>query len=127
VQVVLVVSLFLVVTLGLLAFAVIRLRTEGTGRATTAVALAMGSSLTLLAVLVTLCKVTALQLSGLAGYAPYGLAAVVYVGLLIWFVLRRRPASVASVVTAGATAMIPGFYLALLVALVVSCSFGDCI
>ena len=126
-QVVLVVSLFLLVTLGLLAFAVVRLRTEGTGSATTAVALAMGSSLTLLAVLLVLGKATALRLSGMAEYAPYGLTVVVYVGLLIWFVLRRRPVSVASVVTAGATAMIPGFYLALLVALVVSCSFGDCI
>ena len=126
-QVVLAVSLFLLVTLGLLAFAVVRLQTEEIGSATTAVALATGSSLTLLAVLVALGKLTTLRLSGLAGYAPYGLAVVVYVGLLIWFVLRRRPASVASVVTAGATAMIPGFYLAMLVALVVSCSFGDCI
>jgi len=87
----------------------------------------MGSSLTLLAVLVTLGKLTALRLSGMVGYAPYGFAAVVYVGVLIWFVLRRRPASVAAVVTAGATALVPGFYLALLIALVVSCSFGDCI
>ena len=126
-QVVLVVSLFLLVTLGLLAFAVVRLRTERTGSATTAVALATGSSLTLLAVLVALSKAAALRPSGLVGYAPYGLAAVVYVGLLIWFVLHRHPVSVAAVVTAGATAMIPGFYLSLLVALVVSCFFGDCI
>jgi hypothetical protein len=126
-QVILVLVVFVLATAGLLGLGVFRVRTSNAASTATALSFSVGASLTLLALLAALRQAMPATRVFLDTLAFFVLPALVYVGVLAWFLRKYPPPNPPHLVISGLVLLGPLWFLALLVGLVVACLFGDCI
>jgi hypothetical protein len=117
---------------GPLGFGIFRARSGKANTAITAISFATGSSLLLLAALVSTgylfpaARGVAVS-SALAEKLVIALPAVLYMSVLVWFLRKRTPQSVGNLVILGVVFIGPLWFCAAFVWLMVACNFGDCI